>query len=188
MFPHVPQRLVAVVFVGGLLLAAVAWAASPGRHGVHEFGTTAALVGPVGPVAPAGERGAGAAEPPPQLWAKLLLHVLATVFGLRAGMKLFYENVMLAGFVAVVLIDALVVLALALAAPLCGGVSAKLAPQTIVTALVMVVTLHRFGFAKDRGTVLLAVVVAKGFGVLGEVGLRLLFLDAILRQLAGLGG
>jgi hypothetical protein len=187
MFPHVFRWLAVMVLAGGQLLAMAAWPVGASRPCVHMLGTAAVLPETGGAVGPPAARRVWMAEPKPQLCARLLLHVLATVFGLRAGLKLFYENTLLVGCVAVVLLDTLVILAMVLVAPWCGGVSALLVPQGMVSAPVMVATLHRFGFTKDRGTVILAVVVAKGLGFLGEVGLRLLFLDAILRYLTALG-
>ena len=157
------------------------------------FGPVPVISGPAGQTVVPGPKTPEVAlvgvarEPWPVLFATLLLHVLATVFGLRAGMKLFYENAVLAGFVAVVAIDVLVVLAMELAGPFTEGASATLGPQAVVSAIVMVPTLYRFGFTKDHVTVLLAVAVGKTLGTLAEVALRFLFLDAMLRHLAGLG-
>ncbi len=53
--------------------------------------------------------------------------------------------------------------------------------------MVMVVTLHHFGFTKDRFTVIPAVLVGKVFAFFGEVALRMLFLEALLRYAATKG-
>ena len=118
------------------------------------------------------------------LVAKLLLHVLATVVALRLGMKIFYESAMPGGFFAIVGIDALVTAGMIVVAPLADGFTALLGPQLVVTGLAMVVTLHRYGFTKDRFTVIPTVLVTKAFGLFGEVALRLVFLDALLRWAA----
>lgn len=121
------------------------------------------------------------------LAAKLLLHLVAVAFGLRVGMKIFYESAMWGGFVAIVLIDTVVAGAMSLSASFFGDVFAMLGPQVVVTGLVMIITLHHFGFTKDRFTVIPAVLVAKAFGFFAEVALRMLFLDAILRSAAARG-
>lgn len=121
------------------------------------------------------------------LAATVLLHLVATAIALRIGMKIFYESAMPGGFFAIVVIDALVVAAMILAAPLSDGLTAMLGAQVLVTALVMVVTVHHFGFTKARFTVIPTVLVAKAFAFFGEVALRMLFLDALLRWAADRG-
>ncbi|HLP09807.1 MAG TPA: hypothetical protein VK178_16730 [Opitutaceae bacterium] len=118
------------------------------------------------------------------LAAKLLLHVIATIIALRLGMKVFYESAMVRGFLAIVAIDTLVTAVMIVVAPLSDGFTALLGPQLVVTGLVMIVTLHRYGFTKDRFTVIPTVLVTKAFGFFGEVALRLVFLDALLRWAA----
>lgn len=127
------------------------------------------------------------AHPATVLAATLLLHLLATAVGLRAGMKVFYESTMFGGFCVIVLVDLMIVLAMTLCGPLTDGFTAMLGPQVVVTALVMVVTLHHFGFTKDRFTVIPAVLVGKVFAFFGEVALRMLFLEALLRYAATKG-
>lgn len=111
----------------------------------------------------------------------LALHVVATVIALRIGLKIFYENVLFSGFCMIVLIDALVVALLLLCAPLTDGFTKLWGPQVVVTALVMMVTVHHYGFSKDRFTVMPAVLVTKAVGFFAEVVLRMLFLDALTR-------
>ncbi len=129
--------------------------------------------------------------PPPHpattLLVTLLLHVVATVICLRAGMKIFFESAMFGGFCAIVLIDALIVAIMILCASLTDGFTAMLGPQVVVTALVMAVTLHHFGFTKEWFTVMPSVLVTKAFGFFAEVALRMLFLEAILRWVAARG-
>ncbi len=122
-----------------------------------------------------------AENPNTRMKVLLLLHVVATVFGLRAGMKVFYENTMWSGFLAIVAIDALAVGAMMLLGPMTEGFTAMLGPQVAVTGLIMMVTLHHFGFTKERFTVIPAVLLAKAFGFFAEVALRMLFLDALVR-------
>ncbi len=126
-------------------------------------------------------------RPATTLLVTLLLHVVATVICLRAGMKIFFESVMFGGFCAIVLIDALIVATMILFASLTYGFTAMLGPQVVVTALVMAVTLHHFGFSKEWFTVMPSVLVTKAFGFFAEVALRMLFLDAILRWVAARG-
>ena len=139
------------------------------------------------PVSPPAEDGAAGPRPGLLLLTNLLLHVVATVVGLRIGMKVFYESAMFGGFCGIVAIDAAVVAGMHLAGPLCSGFSALLGPQVVVTALVMVVTLHHFGFTKDRMTVIPAVLMAKAVGFFAEVVLRMLFLEAMVRYLGRAG-
>ena len=111
----------------------------------------------------------------------LALHLAATVLALRIGLKIFYENTLFSGFCMIVLIDALVVALLLLCAPLTDGFTKLWGPQVVVTALVMMVTVHHYGFSKDRFTVMPAVLVTKAIGFFAEVVLRMLFLDALTR-------
>jgi hypothetical protein len=127
------------------------------------------------------------AQPATVLAATLLLHLLATAVGLRAGMKIFYESTMFGGFCVIVLVDLLLVVAMTLLGPATDGFTTMLGPQLVVTALAMVITLHHFGFTKDRFTVIPTVLVAKAFGFFGEVALRMLFLEALLRYAATQG-
>ena len=113
--------------------------------------------------------------------ATLALHTVATVIALRIGLKIFYENTLFGGFCMIVLIDTLVVAALLLCAPLSDGFTALWGPQVITTALVMVLTVHHYGFSKDRFTVMPSVFVTKAFGFFAEVALRMLFLDSVAR-------
>ncbi len=151
--------------------------------------TTALGAAPVEPPAAAAvpEVVAPSDNPATVLAATLLLHLVATAIALRLGMKIFYESAMSGGFLAIVVIDALVVAAMIVTGPLSGGLTAMLGPQAVVTALVMVVTVHHFGFTKERFTVIPTVLVAKAFAFFGEVALRILFLDALLRWAAGRG-
>lgn len=177
MLPH--SRLfwfVLLVVVFLVLATALGAAAQP----APQTPAAPAVAGPVEVLAPS-------AQPATVLAATLLLHLVATVVGLRLGMRIFYESAMARGFVAIVLIDVLVVAGMIWAGPLCDGFSALLGPQVVVTALAMVVTLHHFGFTKDRFTVIPTVLVAKAFGFFGEVALRMLFLDALLRWAAAQG-
>lgn len=123
--------------------------------------------------------------PPPSALAMslatLALHVVATVVALRIGLKIFYENTLFSGFCMIVLIDAFVVALLLLGAPLTDGFTKLWGPQVVVTALVMVLTVHHYGFSKDRFTVMPAVLVTKAIGFFAEVVLRMLFLDALTR-------
>lgn len=111
----------------------------------------------------------------------LALHVVATVIALRIGMKIFYESALFGGFCMIVLLDALVLAALLLAAPLTDGFTALLGPQVVVTALAMMLTLHHYGFSKERFTVIPTVLATKAFGFFAEVALRMLFLEALTR-------
>ena len=113
--------------------------------------------------------------------ATLALHLVATVLALRIGLKIFYENVLFSGFFMVVLIDTAIVALLLFFAPLTYGFTKLSGPQVVVTALVMVLTVHHYGFSKDRFTVMPAVLVTKAIGFFAEVVLRMLFLDALTR-------
>ena len=113
--------------------------------------------------------------------ATLALHLAATVLALRIGLKIFYENVLFSGFFMVVLIDTAIVALLLFFAPLTYGFTKLSGPQVVVTALVMVLTVHHYGFSKDRFTVMPAVLVTKAIGFFAEVVLRMLFLDALTR-------
>jgi hypothetical protein len=113
--------------------------------------------------------------------ATLALHLVATVFALRIGLKVFYENTLFGGFCMIVIIDALVLAALLICAPLTDGFTQLWGPQVVVTALVMVLTVHHYGFSKDRFTVMPAVLVTKAVGFFAEVVLRMLFLEALTR-------
>ena len=113
--------------------------------------------------------------------ATLALHLVATVLALRIGLKIFYENTLFSGFCMIVLIDAAIVALLLFLAPLTYGFTKLSGPQVVVTALVMVLTVHHYGFSKDRFTVMPAVLVTKAIGFFAEVVLRMLFLDALTR-------
>ena len=123
--------------------------------------------------------------PPPSALAMslatLALHLVATMVALRIGLKIFYENVLFSGFCMIVLIDAAIVALLLFFAPLTDGFTAMWGPQVVVTALVMVLTVHHYGFSKDRFTVMPAVLVTKAIGFFAEVVLRMLLLDALTR-------
>lgn len=119
--------------------------------------------------------------------ATLALHTIATAIALRIGLKIFYENMLFGGFCMIILIDTLVVAALLFCAPLSDGFTAMWGPQVVTSALVMVLTVHHYGFSKDRFTVMPAVLVTKAFGFFAEVALRMLFLDSVARLTAKLG-
>ena len=182
MLPHSRLWWFVLLVVGLLLLTTALYSqeASPARPAAPVPPPTVVAPAPYTAPVPPVER---PALPSVQavLLATLLLHVVATVVGLRAGMRIFYESVLFGGFLAILCVDALVVAAMLLGGPLTDGTSATLGAQTVVTALVMVITLHHFGFTKDRFTVMPAVLVAKAFGFFGEVVLRMLFLDSLLR-------
>lgn len=188
MLPHSRFWLFVLTVVLFLLLTtAVCGAASPAPGSMKPEPPAAAEA------APSATPAASPAEAPLSdkeatvLAARLLLHLIAVAIGLRVGMKIFYESTMWNGFVAILLIDTALVATMDLLAPLSGGFSGMLGPQVVVTGLAMVVTLHHFGFTKDRFTVIPTVLVAKAFGFFAEVVLRMLFLDVILRWAASRG-
>lgn len=121
------------------------------------------------------------------LGATLLLHVVATAVALRLGMKIFYESMMAGGYAAIILVDALIAGVMTFFGPLTEGFTAMLGPQLVVTAGVMVLMLHRQGFTKAWFTVIPTVLVTKAFAFFGEVVLRMLFLEAMLRWAAARG-
>jgi hypothetical protein len=183
MLPHSRVWWFVLLVVVFLVLATVVAARTAGRS--SGTSSVSALVSVVAPeTAGASEEVLPSEDLRTVLAVKLLLHVVATVVALRLGMKVFYESAMLRGFLAIVAVDTLVTAVLTVVAPLSGGFTAMLGPQLVVTGLVMVVTLRRYGFTKDRFTVIPTVLVTKAFAAFGEIALRLLFLEALLRWAA----